>query len=585
MPVFVRKAVMNLAFGQRFSRKFGCIATASAACLLLQGFGPFGGLVEGPIAAWAKTVPLDEEAMKLVDKLAHNPELMNVDYLRYNLGYPVKTTATMGNRTYYWHSLVAGKNNVVPHSELTQTLDSKGRVIKANYRTDLPESDVKLTDVYKKEMGEAQQAANAANANGANANANGPNGQASGVASLQSATSPAGRTFGASPTAGLPPTAGGLPPAAGLVPGQDWASWGQGGQRLCKQFYDQNCHPALQFSFILNTTVTYKQEQNRFYVNEVEVSYSGPPLPPPLPEHMQANVDDRRAKALAHSAKGSHQLAMPLLKEHLKEQPNDAEAHYALAVPFQKQSHINEAILEYHAAMNCAGNNTDITQKCTTGLQELHVLPTTDERMAFHDLKLKAHGQGFREGDEQSSTTRNNLIASQSSAAAGAINPINPPPVWTPANSPVTPPASIRSSYAPPNGASYGAPNGSTYVPPSGSSFAPPATPYAASPPAGAPFLNGPQFGSSSPAAGFGNSSRTPAQSYFSPPAGLRRPSSFSPVSNSAGSVSAPANARARQLAAKAPVSSASAAGNIPGLEPFDPVFPPQSGVQLDPGF
>jgi hypothetical protein len=566
MPVFVRKAVMNLAFGSRFSRKFGCVATASAVCLLLQGFGLSG---DGALAAWAKTVPLDADAMKLVDMLSHHPELMNVDYLRYNLGYPVKTTVGLGSKTYYWHSFLAGKSNVVPHSELTQTLDSKGRVVKATYRTDLPESDVKLPDVYKKEMGEAQQAANAANAN--------QNGQASGLASPQSATTPTGQAMGAAPgAAGL----GAAPPAAGLAPGTDWASWGQGGQRLCKQFYDQNCHPALQFSFIPNTTITYKQEQNRFYVNEVEVNYSGPPLPPPLPEHMQANVDDRRARALAHSANGSHQLAMPLLKEHLKEQPNDAEAHYALAVAFQKQSHINEAILEYHAAMACAGTNSDITQKCTTGLQELHVLPTTDERMAFHDLKLKAHGQGFREGDEQSSTTRNDLIASQSAAAAGAISPTTVPPSWTPTNAPVPPPNWSRSSSA-----------------------APP-TPYATNPPSGAPFLNGSQFGNSSPNtsvgysspnsnfgnslpnANFGNSSTpgVPAQSYFSPPLGLRRPASFSSAANG-GSTGAPSRTRAGQSNGRPAATTAASSSNTPGLEPLDPIFPQQSGLQLDPGF
>jgi hypothetical protein len=584
MPVFVRKAVMNRAFGRRFSRKIGCLATASAACLLLQGLGTFGAFGDGPLAAWAKTVPLDEESMKLVDKLAHNPELMNVDYLRYNLGYPVKTTATSGSRIYYWHSLVAGKNNVVPHSELTQTLDGKGRVVKANYRTDLPESDIKLTDVYKKEMGEAQQAANAANTNGGTGS---PNGQASGQPATQRPNAPMGQAFGSPPSASGLAASTGASPSSGIAPGADWASWGQGGQRLCKQFYDQNCHPALQFSFIPNTLVTYKQEQNRFYVNEVEVSYSGPPLPPPLPEHMQANVDDRRAKALAHSAKGSHQLAMPLLKEHLKEQPNDAEAHYALAVAFQKQSHINEAILEYHAAMACAGTNTDITQKCTTGLQELHVLPMPDERVAFHDLKLKAHGQGFREGDERNSTTRNDLIASQSSAAAGAINPINPPPVWTPTNAPGAPPAANRSSYA--------APNGNSYPAPSGSALSTPATPYSLRPPIGAPFLNGSQSGNPSnmnfgspPQANFGNSSApaVPTQSYFSPPVGLRRPASFPPTANGNGTANASGRARAGQSNSQPSVASGATSGKIPGLEPFDPVFPLQtSGVQLDPGF
>ncbi len=534
MPVFPRQAMKSVALRRSSILKLSTMVAASAVCLW-QSFAPFGQIAS---AYGSKTRPLDEDAVKLVEKLSHHPELMNLNYLRYNLGYPVKTQVGLSSKIYYWHSLQAGVDKI-PHSELTQILDQKGRVTNATFRMDLPESDIKLTDIYKKEMGEAQQVGNQNN------NQNGANGQQPSQFSNQAQSGGQSYISGSGP---------------GQVPPDAWAS--AGGQRLCKQFYDQNCHPALQFSFVKNTTVTYKQEQNRFYVNEVEVHYAGPPLPAPLPEQMQANVDERRTKALAQSAAGSHQLAMPLLKEHLQEQPNDAEAHYALALAFQKQSHLNEAILEYHAAMACAGsNNSEVTQKCTTALQELHVLPAPDERLGFHELKLKAHGQGFREGDEQTSTTRNALIASQSVPPGSANNPNLVDPIL------------LSPSLSSPAG--YGNSGNNFVPPPPRASYT---SPYATSAPPAAPFVNGQQFGS--PPSFGGASASVPASSYFSPPVGLRRPASF------AAAPSAPPAAYTSPYRSKAGQPSSAASTTIPGLEPVDPAYMQQQpGSQFDPGF
>lgn len=128
---------MKSAVGQRFPRKLSDAFALCAVCLLLQSFGDDAGVASFALAkpsahASSKSVPLDEKAMRLVDLLAHNPELMNLDYLRYNLGYPAKYSAGIGTKTYYWHSFQSGKDEV-PQAELTQMLDSKNRVTEPRF--------------------------------------------------------------------------------------------------------------------------------------------------------------------------------------------------------------------------------------------------------------------------------------------------------------------------------------------------------------------------------------------------------------------------------------------------------------------
>jgi tetratricopeptide (TPR) repeat protein len=118
-----------------------------------------------------------------------------------------------------------------------------------------------------------------------------------------------------------------------------------------------------------------------------------------------------RTRALAHHSKDLHDLAVPMLNDHLSDNPADAEAHYYLGLSYQKMGNLNNAIREYQTALRYSWDNPDIAQKAAQSLQELHVLPSPDDKFAFHELKFKANGQGLVEGDVNSTVDRETMLA------------------------------------------------------------------------------------------------------------------------------------------------------------------------------
>ncbi len=340
------------------SRRFVCALAASTLvfawqiiglsglsdCVALSALAQSGSSAKPSKPKHAKNDQLDEKAMKLIERLSHYPELMVVPYLSCYVGVPQQASRNFNNASYAWHAY--SPNDPQPTCELNQEFDGNGLMVNAVFDMDLPESDVELPDIEKKEG-----------------------------------------------------TAG-------------------------KKFYDKNCRPALQYAIGPNTTVTFVQEQNKFYVHHVQVRYAGPPLPPPSAADMQAAQNDRRTLALSQNGNGKQDASVSLLWQHLSQDPNDAEARYALAQAYQKSGNLNQAIVQYQTALACAGDNAAVSQKCIEGLQQLHVIATPGEQLDFHNLKLKPHGQGFSQGDVTETDQRQDLVAGQGhpGQAAGDFN-------------------------------------------------------------------------------------------------------------------------------------------------------------------
>lgn len=308
--------------------------------------------------------PLNADIMLLADRLARNPELMNLSYLKYALGNPSKTAGSYDGVTYSWNPRLSGPSEATA-CVLALRTNANRQTIGSVMNIELPDSDVTLVDVEKRE------------------------------------------------------------------------------QTIGKKFYDNNCFPALRFSFQPNTTLTYTQQQNTFQVHHIEIAYAGPPLPPPTPQQILDVQNDRRMKALAALSNGQTLQSTPLLEQHLMENPRDAEAHYALGIAYQNSSHINEAIAQYKLGLVNANNDPDIISKCTQRLQALQVIPDPNQQVDFHHLALKNHGQGLTQGDVQSSTSKGNLMTNNTpmSNAPGGQAPFNGP------GTQVTPPPTVAPNF------------------------------------------------------------------------------------------------------------------------------------------
>jgi hypothetical protein len=308
--------------------------------------------------------PLNADIMNLADRLARNPELMSLSYVKYALGNPSKSAGSYDGVTYSWNPRLSGPADAAVVVLALRT-NANRQTIGSVMNIELPDSDVTLDEVEKRE------------------------------------------------------------------------------QTIGKKFYDNNCFPALRFSFQPNTSLTYTQKQNTFSVNHIEIAYSGPPLPPPSPQQILDISNDRRMKALAALSNGQNLQSTPLLEQHLAENPHDAEAHYALGIAYQNSSHINEAIAQYKLGLVNAANDPDVTNKCIQRLQALQVIPDPNQQVDFHHLALKNHGQGLTEGDVQSSTSKGSLITHNQPMSNAPQGPL---PFNGPANQ-VTPPPSVAPSF------------------------------------------------------------------------------------------------------------------------------------------
>jgi hypothetical protein len=168
------------------------------------------------------------------------------------------------------------------------------------------------------------------------------------------------------------------------------------------------------------TTLTFSSTQESFRLNEARIVYSGPPLPPPSPEQMQAAQAAmfERAHATAQSAEKNESHGAPtaetvsLLRARVRSQPGNAEAHLDLAQALRRSCQINGAIVEYRAALNLSVDDKDVHDKALKALQSLRVIQSDgdsdpnrrqDLELYNHGQRLRAHGwQKQQQGKQQS---------------------------------------------------------------------------------------------------------------------------------------------------------------------------------------
>jgi tetratricopeptide (TPR) repeat protein len=140
-----------------------------------------------------------------------------------------------------------------------------------------------------------------------------------------------------------------------------------------KPSYDEQGKPIDIYESRPDTKVLIYQAPGLADLNKIRVIYAGNMLPPPSAADMQQAMQYRRDSAIAHQKVGNHEQAATLLKEHLRSNPDDAEAHLKLAESYKAQCRVNEAISEYRTALNSSGSDNDLRKRCIEGLHSLKI--------------------------------------------------------------------------------------------------------------------------------------------------------------------------------------------------------------------
>lgn len=299
------------------------------------------------------------EAEELVNKLAHQPELLCIRYLHYFFGRPEDSPANRFNTTkhYVWYR----PNRRGVKYELVQEEAQPGIVTESTLLFHTDDLDLDLQKVESK--------------------------------------------FGKSP----------------------------------RKYFDQSSAPTEEYSFAPNTVISFTQKPNTFQVNRIAINYKGDPLPPPSLEDMGRAQMQRKGLAMDHLNHGRFREGIGCLSEHLGENPEDIEAHLALAQAFRANCQINEAIAQYRYTLANSGNNPDVQSQCIKDLQEMKVLPSVaaDTQLQQHNVNLKQKGQRLRRGDLASSKKMSQQGQDPSSALN--VQPLDPNAGRAPGGMPMAP--------------------------------------------------------------------------------------------------------------------------------------------------
>ena len=174
--------------------------------------------------------------------------------------------------------------------------------------------------------------------------------------------------------------------------------------QTARRFFDNRCLPTEEYAVAPNTFARFSQEPNLFGIRHMSVYYLGSPLPKPSPEAMATAMSMRRNRALMHHTSGHDREAIPVLMEHIAENPGDMETHLALAQAYKKQGHLNSAISEYRLLLSCPQIDQNTRNRCLADLVEMHVLPKDKAEAQsiaeqhIHHYELVNGGQGLRAG-------------------------------------------------------------------------------------------------------------------------------------------------------------------------------------------
>ncbi len=141
--------------------------------------------------------------------------------------------------------------------------------------------------------------------------------------------------------------------------------------------YNEHAQPAMYYSLAPNSTLTFVEPHNMFRIIAVNVAYRGPTMGVPISD-IYAGHDARRQRVLEMHKKGDALNGMPVMAEHLKEHPEDAEAHAAMAEMYRSQCRLNDAIYEYKTVLSLPGVDPQIANRALDGLRALKLIPETN---------------------------------------------------------------------------------------------------------------------------------------------------------------------------------------------------------------
>lgn len=167
-----------------------------------------------------------------------------------------------------------------------------------------------------------------------------------------------------------------------------------------RKYFDQTTAPTEEYSFAPNTITSFTQKHNTFQISRIAINYKGDPLPPPSMEDMARASLQRKGLGVDHLTHGRYRESIGVLSEHLGENPEDVEAHLALAQAFKANCQINEAIAQYRYTLANSGNFPQVREQCVKDLQDMKVLPSVsaDAELQQHQVNLKHKGQRLRRG-------------------------------------------------------------------------------------------------------------------------------------------------------------------------------------------
>jgi hypothetical protein len=167
-----------------------------------------------------------------------------------------------------------------------------------------------------------------------------------------------------------------------------------------RKYFDQTSAPTEEYSFAPNTVMSFTQKPNTFQIGRIAINYKGDPLPPPSLEDIARAQLQPKGLGMDHIAHGRYREGIGVLSEHLGENPDDIEAHLALAQAFKSNCQINEAIAQYRYTLANSGNNPNVRNQCVKDLQDMKVLPSVaaDTELQQHNVNLKHKGQRLRRG-------------------------------------------------------------------------------------------------------------------------------------------------------------------------------------------
>jgi hypothetical protein len=298
----------------------------------------------------------DPMALELVDRICHQPELMNLDYLDHLIGRPENEFNHRYGQTrnYFWY-----RRNHTPMYELTQTQTAPGRVAQSQFIIHIPPGALTFAEVDamcdftqdnpdRRFIAYGNDASVQAVATQSRANRRDRHGY-----------------YLADTTGGYDGRYGDRSDLIHIE------TYNQEPERL----FDQNACVTQLYNTAPNTSLCFTADHDSDYVTLVRVIYQGPVLPQPTIADVYEAEDRAMEVPISYIEGGYAQMAIPMLTARLKAHPQDAIARLWLARALADERDINNAIDQYKLVLSTALPGSQLQDVCLSALLELRAVP------------------------------------------------------------------------------------------------------------------------------------------------------------------------------------------------------------------